>query len=257
MALPIEGRGTHPWRVGNDVRVAVPIDVAGRRHAGHQRPGEQGLPVGEVGLRSLPAKQDAAEGRPMRWVPLAGLEPATCCLEDVSAPSSGVRPVLSSQVIPEGAGAVKTSWPGFLVVRSRPGGVGTCRVKAAGPCAAAGRPRSGRRLDTDAVRCPLSSAREVPHRCRCLVCLVCGRVGVQGRVGGRGRPARELPVIPSPCKAWSGSTPTVGRGQSDGSTTPSQMGVMTCATRADRCLVGFMPPAGGCGRRAARSRPGR
>jgi hypothetical protein len=65
-----------------------------------------------------------------------------------------------------------------------------------------------------------------------------------------------LPVIPSPCKAWSGSTPTVGRGQSDGTTTPPQMGVMTCTTRADRCL-GFMPPAGGCGRRAAPRTPGR
>jgi hypothetical protein len=44
------------------------------------------------------------------------------------------------QVIPEGAGAVKTSWPGFLVVRSRPGGVGTCRVKAAGPMRGRGPP---------------------------------------------------------------------------------------------------------------------
>jgi len=36
-----------------------------------------------------------------------------------------------SQVIPEGAGAVKSSWRGFLVVLARHGGVGTRRVKAA------------------------------------------------------------------------------------------------------------------------------
>ena len=35
---------------------------------------------------------------PLAWVPLAGLEPATCCLEDVSAPSSEAQRVRFQQV---------------------------------------------------------------------------------------------------------------------------------------------------------------
>jgi hypothetical protein len=90
------------------------------------------------------------------------------------------------------------------------------------------RPRAAREavggLDADAVRCTLSSAPgstsavEVPGGLGLWSC-PCPRPGPRP-----GQTPRELPVIPSPCKAWSGSTPTVGRGQSDGTTTPSQLG---------------------------------
>ena len=85
MTLTIERRGTHPQGVGNNVGIAVPMT---KGSPANTEPGEQGSTVGGAGLRSLPAKQHAPKVRPMRWVPLAGLEPATCCLEDMSAPSS-------------------------------------------------------------------------------------------------------------------------------------------------------------------------
>jgi hypothetical protein len=110
MTLTTEGRGTHPLRVGNDVGVT-----------GQYRAGRAGLASGRAGVRSLPAKQHAPKVRPMRWVPLAGLEPATCCLEDMSAPSSDVRRVRFSRVRSGAESgqsrAVRSGYAGGMTVR--------------------------------------------------------------------------------------------------------------------------------------------
>jgi hypothetical protein len=125
--------------------------------------------------------------------------------------------------------------PGLtLVFGSSSAGVGARRVKAAGS-------RRGRRppakrpegLDADAARCRLGRRRGRRWLSSWSCVGVVGRVGIQGRCPGRGRPTWGCQS--SLRRARHGAVRLDGRSGSIRRGDHASLGVMTCTTRADRC----------------------
>ena len=159
----------------------------------------------EIGWQGEPA----SFGPGHEPVPGGSPVPAPCCLEGMSPPSGVTCRVRCSQVIPEGAGPVK---PSRLVGRGSLLFSARCWarwVEAAGQGATAGRLPGRGRPDADAARCGLVAAEktlvEFPGWCSSWSCRYPEPVSRPGQTH------LGLPVIPSPGKAWSGSTQTVAQ----------------------------------------------